>query len=436
MFSVDNFYEIFKSYYAWPEKNNILHTFSPHGSKNWEDLIENNLDCPKSEDIVQWSSKNGALLMHDQEPFFMSYVDHCMEKYRYADQVDGFIKNNPGRTPEFKFYRDYYGTFNQIEFIHFNLRTTKIPIICHSEKNSSDIKYLEDHHWVSCYYWWHGMIARDWYRHWEKNNHLKTWNKCSTQHRFLIYSRAFDGTREYRKKIIEHLEKYKDQINYNWSGDDRSPELSATINIEDANTSAIHLVAETLFDTEKIYLTEKVFKPMVMCQPFILFAAPGSLQYLRDYGFKTFSHIWAEDYDTITDPALRKQEIFRLIDSIAELDDTRFESMYQELLPIIEYNRKHFYSNEFQNLLWNELKTNVDNALLQQQEMSKIILGGTMIYYADQYAKRNNFIPPRLPYTINNAISAGTLTLSQLKSHYPILFKHYQSQKYSLDNKS
>ena len=37
-----------------------------------------------------------------------------------------------------------------------------------------------------------------------------------------------------------------------------------------------------------MHLTEKIFKPIVNKQPFMLLAAPDNLAYLKSYGFKTY----------------------------------------------------------------------------------------------------------------------------------------------------
>ena len=54
---------------------------------------------------------------------------------------------------------------------------------------------------------------------------------------------------------------------------------------------------ETLHENETIFLSEKIFKPIYCCQPFIVFGNPGTLKELHNLGFKTFSDFWDESYD-------------------------------------------------------------------------------------------------------------------------------------------
>lgn len=161
---------------------------------------------------------------------------------------------------------------------------------------------------------------------------------------------------------------FQDQVLHAWHGDQVDSTFSAKINIDDAVDSAIHIVAETLFDTEKIYLTEKIFKPMVMSQPFILFGPPGSLQYLQNYGFKTFSDCWDESYDLEKDSTQRMAKLLALIDQHASMPLEEFKQLYEKTLPIIEHNRQRFFSAEFQNDLIHEMRNNMTVALLKQNQ--------------------------------------------------------------------
>jgi hypothetical protein len=61
--------------------------------------------------------------------------------------------------------------------------------------------------------------------------------------------------------------------------------------------SLINIIQETYFYSPEIHLTEKTFKPIVFKQPFIMIGAKGSLQHLKDLGFKTFNDFWDESYD-------------------------------------------------------------------------------------------------------------------------------------------
>ena len=74
-----------------------------------------------------------------------------------------------------------------------------------------------------------------------------------------------------------------------------------SLTVEDHYTTAyFNLVIETHFDADGsggAFLTEKTFKPIKNAQPFVLVAPPGSLQCLRDLGYKTFDAVLDNTYD-------------------------------------------------------------------------------------------------------------------------------------------
>jgi len=366
MFSVDNFYDFFVADYGHKKTNNFIMTYQPHGSKDLHNLephgvkLAEMLSSTGQENFKQFK----RIVMHDQEPLFLDYVD----TYRKTlDDRKNLLIQNPRQSESLNKLKKSAKNGNLIDFIRRKIKNQ--AIICHSELNSKDISVLKEHGFIDCYYWWHGMIARDWFRHWEHYQILNPIDKSNCQQRFLLYSRAIDGTRSYRKELLAHCQQqYQSLVRHNWNNDHVDSTYSAKIDIDDAVRSAVHIVAETLFDTEKIHLTEKVFKPMVMSQPFVLFAPPGSLQYLKDYGFKTFDNCWDESYDCETDSVKRMEQLLSLMDHIAGLSQQKFQEIYQRALPIIEHNRKRFFSTAFQEELILEMRTNIAQALLKQNQ--------------------------------------------------------------------
>jgi len=64
--------------------------------------------------------------------------------------------------------------------------------------------------------------------------------------------------------------------------------------------SYCHIVLETHFDADQsggTFLTEKTFKPIKHAQMFFVVGPPGSLQLLRDMGYRTFDHVLDNSYD-------------------------------------------------------------------------------------------------------------------------------------------
>jgi hypothetical protein len=123
---------------------------------------------------------------------------------------------------------------------------------------------------------------------------------------------------------------------------------------DQANNSLIHVVTETVYKGNKQHLTEKTFKPIVMQQPFILQSCKGSLEYLRRYGFKTFSEFWDESYDECDDDTRTKQ-IGKLLQDINNMSQKEKDSLQNAVSNTVEYNYRWFYGEQFEKVLWDEL---------------------------------------------------------------------------------
>jgi hypothetical protein len=137
------------------------------------------------------------------------------------------------------------------------------------------------------------------------------------------------------------------------------PTASADYCTRDYQQTAIEVVLETLFDDSRLHLTEKSLRPIACGQPFILAATAGSLAYLRSYGFKTFSSVFDESYDTISDPVERLGAIINLMNNIKN-SPNRLE-MYQQLQAIADFNQQRFFSAEFHQQVVEEFKQNFAN---------------------------------------------------------------------------
>ena len=161
----------------------------------------------------------------------------------------------------------------------------------------------------------------------------------------------FKETNEYTLELIEKsidlLPIQLDTKNWNDNRHIDNPitgfQTSNTFKSELFLDSCINIVTETSFQFNELFVSEKILKPIIMYQPFIVFSGYGYLKYLREIGFKTFGDFWDESYDDIEDFEKRYQKIISLIlelnmKSIDELND-----LYKSVKDICIYNRKHLF---------------------------------------------------------------------------------------------
>jgi hypothetical protein len=114
--------------------------------------------------------------------------------------------------------------------------------------------------------------------------------------------------------------------------------------------SYCHIVMETHFDADQsggAFLTEKTFKPIKHGQPFVIAGAPGSLQALRDLGYRTFDHAIDNRYDLETNNTQRWQ---MLLDTIQTIKNHDLDAWFQSCLDDVLYNQQHFLKSKHDRL--------------------------------------------------------------------------------------
>jgi hypothetical protein len=358
-----------------PGNDVLIYHFYPAGSKK----IANLQQVKQYEYDSDWNRhvRSFEMIIHDQEP--LSFDD-------FLSINDDDVKTH---TPFVFFDSDFLGKSK--------LWTTKGIVIsdkfllCHSELNSNDLVKYENHDAIGVYWWSHALIARDWYRYAIVDQRLSQKNHRYVKD-FNVYNRAWSGSREYRLKFVDMIldAGILDNCNVKFSPHDsgeyyrdhifKNPKLcpknhldflpmadvqgcaSADYSWQDYRDFGIDIVLETVFDDSKIHITEKTLRPIACGKPFMIAAGPGSLGYLRNYGFKTFSGIIDESYDLVDDSVERLSAIIKEMHRISSMNDKEKNIMYCKMQEISQYNREHFWSDRFVNIVVSELKKNFDRA--------------------------------------------------------------------------
>ena len=125
-----------------------------------------------------------------------------------------------------------------------------------------------------------------------------------------------------------------------------------TAGIEYQYTSIVNILCETFFykfntqNEEQVqkFFTEKTFRPLAICQPFIYVGMHGMLDKLKSYGFKTFGDFWDESYDNIEDDDTRLDIIMNIIKKLNEKSLEELHEMYIEMIPILKHNFNRLYN--------------------------------------------------------------------------------------------
>jgi hypothetical protein len=113
--------------------------------------------------------------------------------------------------------------------------------------------------------------------------------------------------------------------------------------------SYCNIVVETHFDADQsggVFLTEKTFKPIKHGQMFFIAGCAGSLQTLRDLGYKTFDHVLDNSYDSETNSTARWQKLLAAIQQAKPSLPKLFEQCRDD----IEHNQQLFLNKKTDRL--------------------------------------------------------------------------------------
>lgn len=398
----------------------VIYHFYPHGSKKIEDLtwlheydVYKRAVCPE-------------IICHDQEP--LNFDEYQNSPLIWAPKYQPMIDclNLPGRNLRYRLGN----IFDKC-------------ILLHSELNSKEVIKYQENNFVPVYHWSHAIIALDWFRY---AQHVNISN--SSEKKFLVYNRAWSNTREYRLKfndlLIDNNLITSCQTNFNavdpesaihyqnyvyknaiWAPNNTIENYlnptpatscsSADFNIDDYVNCDIEVVLETLFDDTRIQLTEKILRPIAVGKPFLLCSTPGSLDYLRSYGFKTFDGLIDESYDQITDPVERLNAVIKLMKTVDNLPNDDYQLLLDKLKSIAQYNKQYFFSTDFFNKITSELTQNLINGINELESTNTSI---EFIEFRKTHLIKPEFQQARKEYLEEHGIEHVLKTLKKARNYY------------------
>jgi hypothetical protein len=266
-----------------------------------------------------------------------------------------------------------------------------------SERGEMVQQLCDRYNWTSHYYFYHGWACLDWFRGYDRTFLIPRAQDRKPSQTFMSPNRIVAGKRDHRVLFLYNVFKhglqnnhisapricpvediditsiaqkytnvYRDivqvfeqaQLPRLFAGEDTQNMTSCWLtNFAEAADSLVYVPTETVYFGRRTHITEKTFKAIALEMPFVLVATAGSLEYLREYGFKTFDGIIDESYDLETDDVVRIEKVVKLLKDLDKLSVEQRQQIHQDCLPIVQHNFNHFYNGGFANILWTELMT-------------------------------------------------------------------------------
>lgn len=113
------------------------------------------------------------------------------------------------------------------------------------------------------------------------------------------------------------------------------------------NRSFINIVGETQFEfSNNVFLSEKIFKPIIGLRPFVINGSPGIYRILKRAGFDCFDDLFPVDIlskETFTSWKFENHK--HIVESLTNFKDKDLIDMYHQLKPRLLYNQQLFYEH-------------------------------------------------------------------------------------------
>lgn len=169
----------------------------------------------------------------------------------------------------------------------------------------------------------------------------------------LIFFESVNGilSNDYKyskDRLLTFFKNYNSNNNtlYDYDFKDLRYNTAINLNVDAHSNCFVNIVNESLIDNNCVFFSEKTFKPIYCCQPFILFGNPYSLKKLKEMGYKTFDKWWDESYDLEVDFTKKLEKI---IDVMTEISSWSMEKCFivtNEMESILKHNFDILMSDE------------------------------------------------------------------------------------------
>ena len=230
--------------------------------------------------------------------------------------------------------------FTEIELWYYQRNHSSAPLKIHNQPRERDFTVLNRLHKS-----WRAMAMAD----------LKSLDLLDNSYWSYCESGVFDdaecpieidnfhGLRAYTEEFLRSAPYISDELDHDQRNDHSTLVPKYHVN------SYCNIVMETHFDADQsggTFLTEKTFKPIKHGQLFFIAGPAGSLQLLRDLGYRVFDSVLDNSYDLEIDHTQRWMALSRSI----YFAQQKLPQLFEQCLADIEHNQQLFLSKKNQRL--------------------------------------------------------------------------------------
>jgi uncharacterized ubiquitin-like protein YukD len=203
---------------------------------------------------------------------------------------------------------------------------------------------------------WTGGVSWFWFYMWRKHhNNNFVFDHSHKPFDFLYLNKE---ARSHRQRLLKALpstvldkslysnwphKKLDQQYELPWAKDYPQRGLDQDLYELPYNHTKFSLVSETNDSANEVFVTEKIWKPIIAQQPFVVHGNHLYLQKLREIGFKTFGQYFDESYDLELDPDQRIQKIVALCEHLQTIN---WKDLYLQTQALRQHNYDVLFDKE------------------------------------------------------------------------------------------
>ena len=286
------------------------------------------------EKIIEHISKNRLKILfyyHEGDnPFIIkTRLDTLTTKHNLNENCYVFISGNTGasKIANFLYFTDF-------ELWYYQRNLNLPPLQIHQHPRDKDFTILNRLHKP-----WRAMAMTAFQRNGILNNSY--WSYChqgKLDSDTAIEIESVPGWREQTQKFLNGAPYFCDTL-----PDDQRNSHNHVIDKYHTN-SYCQIVMETHFDIQQsgAFISEKTFKPIKHGQMFFIAGPAGSLQVLRDLGYRVFDRVLDNSYDTVNNATERFKALLTSI-WFAKLD---LPKLFELCIDDIKHNQQLFLAKK------------------------------------------------------------------------------------------
>jgi len=117
-----------------------------------------------------------------------------------------------------------------------------------------------------------------------------------------------------------------------------------------------NIISETTCDTNSLNLTEKSFKGIANCHPYLVIGDVNTHKHIKDLGFELYEDLIDYSFDSIDNSEIRLNSALKEVKRIYNIGGNGILEWYKKNIDKIEHNKSKFFEYKFSDMIKETIK--------------------------------------------------------------------------------